>query len=110
MFQHCAVRNSTLLYFVSPGAANLMHCLHVLSQRHVLSPRGDSACRKVHSLHVLSPLRSQHYNLSSSLGVCVCVCVCVRARARACGWVGVALCCVLLSPRQSVLNWNFVLL
>ena len=67
---------------------------------HPLSRRGDKSCRKVHSLHVLSPL---HPNtiifLLPSMCVCVCACACV------------CVCCVvfLLSPRQSVLNWNSVL-
>ena len=57
---------------------NLMHCLHILSLWHVLSLGGDKTCWKVHSLHVLSPLCQQHYNLSfPSLIVCACVCVCV---------------------------------
>ena len=61
--------------------SNMMHSLHVFSHRHVLSQRGDKSCQKVHSLHDMS-LRQHDYNL------CVCV---------------------LLSPHQSVLNWNFVL-
>ena len=56
---------------------NLMHYLHVLSLRHVLSPRGDKSCRKVHLLHDLSPLRQQHYHLSLLFLWCVCVCECV---------------------------------
>ena len=78
--------------------SNLMHCLHVLSLRHVFSLRGDKTCRKVHSLHVLSLLRQQHYNLSfPSLVVCVCVCVCVCARAHARARV-----CVCVCPRARV--------
>ena len=97
--------------------------------RHVLSPRSDKTCRKVHSLHVFSLLRQQRYNLSFSfLVVCVCVraltcvCLCLRARARAHVCVCVCRCayfrgsaraatCVLLcivlcllSPPQSALN------
>ena len=45
--------------------------------------RGDKTCRKVHSLHVLSLLPQQHYNLSFLSLVFLCVCVCVYARARA---------------------------
>ena len=55
-----------------------MHCLHVLSLRQVLSLHGDKTCRKVHSLHVLSLLPQQHYNLSFPSLV---VSVCARARA-----------------------------
>ena len=93
---------------------NLMHSLHVWSLRHVLSLRGDKTYRQVHSLHVLSLLRQQHYNLSfpflerALTCVCVvCVSVCVyvlmficpwqRARPRVCCCV---LCCVYY-PRLS---------
>ena len=66
----------------------------VLSLRHVLSPRVHKTCRKVHSLHVLSPLHQQHYNLSFLFPRCVpvCVCVCARARARACVRACVCMC------------------
>ena len=47
----------------------LMHCLHFLTPRHVLSLCGEKMCRKVHSLHVLSSLRQQHYNLSFMFGL-----------------------------------------
>ena len=90
-----------------------MHCLHVLSLRHILLLRGDKTYRKVHSLHILSLLRQQHMICLSFpslvLGVCVrrahvsvcvcpragvcahaCVCVCVRARP--CGCVPVRVC------------------
>ena len=66
---------------------NLMHYLHVLSLRHVLSPRGDKSCRKVHLLHDLSPLRQQHYHLSLLFLWCVCVCVNVSVGACTCLWV-----------------------
>ena len=58
--------------------SNLTHSLHVLSLR-----LGDKTCRKVHSLHILSLLRQQHYNLSFPFLI-VCVCVCARARAHEC--------------------------
>ena len=83
-----------------------MHSLHVLSLRHVLSVRGDKTCRKVHSLHVLSHLRQQHYNLSFPfLIVCVCVFVCARARALMFFWVCVcprARVCVCVCVRACV--------
>ena len=121
------------------NVSNLMHCLHVLPLRYVLSLRGDKTCRKVHSLHVLSPFASNTRICPSLPLVCafVCVCVCVfvcvhayayaRMRARVCVCVCVdvhlsvaararprvccgVLCCVLLSAPQSVLNSNSVLL
>ena len=66
--------------------------------------RGVKTCRKVHSLHVLSFLRQQHYNLSLlSLVVCVCVCVCARARARAQVFAHTRMCvCVCVDVRLSV--------
>ena len=79
----------SLRYVLRQIVTNLMHCLHVLSLRYVLSLRSDKTCRKIHSLHVLSPLRQQHYSLSSpSFHVCVCVFMCIcpwqPARAREC--------------------------
>ena len=79
-----------------------MHCLHVLSSWHVLSPRGNS-------LYGLSLRRQYHNNLFrlQSFGVCVRACVraCERACVRAC--VRVCVCSeFFLSPRQSELNWN----
>ena len=61
---------------------------------------GDKTCWKVHSLHVLSPLCQQHYNLSFPSLVCVCVsvracacmCLCVRARTCACEHTCVCVC------------------
>ena len=91
-------RHILSLRHVSPlntNLSNLMHCLHVLSLRRVLSLRGDKTCRKVHSLHGLSPLRQQHYNLIclSLSSMCVCVCVaCVRVRARVCTCVSASAC------------------
>ena len=111
--------------------------LHVLSLQHVLSLHGDKTCWKVHSLHILSLLRQQNYNLSFPFlvecvclfvcarvhvclrarvraHVCVCVCVCVCAFVR--GSMRVPMCvllCIvlcLLSLHQSALNWNSVLL
>ena len=93
-----ALLQHVLLGTVVKNVSNLMHCLHVLSPRHILSQRGDKSCGKVHSLLVLSLLRQQLLLLPR------CVCQCVLA----CVWVRV--CCVLLSPRQWVFNWNSVLL
>ena len=88
----------SLRYVLRQIVTNLMHCLHVLSLRYVLSLRSDKTCRKIHSLHVLSPLRQQHYSLSSpSFHVCVCVhvhlSVAAGARPRVCCGI---LCGVLL--------------
>ena len=60
-------------------------CLHVLSHRHVLSPR-EKTYRKIHSVHGLSLFSSKIViHLSSSLDVCIDVRECARA-----------LCCVAL--------------
>ena len=56
--------------------SRLTRCLHGLSPRYAASPRGDKSCGQIHSLHDLSPLRQQHYNLSVLFPRCVCVCVC----------------------------------
>ena len=102
----------------------------LLSLWHILSLRGDKMCRKVHSLHVLSLLCQQHYNLPFPfLVVCVCTLtwmrLCARARTHVCVYMCVLMCICpwqrvrahvcccglcLLSPPQSALNWNFVLL
>ena len=54
-------------------------CLHVLSHRHVLSPR-EKTYRKIHSVHGLSLFYSNIViHLSSSLDVCIGVRECARA-------------------------------
>ena len=54
-------------------------CLHVLSHRHVLSPR-EKTYRKNHSVHGLSLFSSNIViHLSSSLDVCIGVRECARA-------------------------------
>ncbi len=54
-------------------------CLHVLSHRHVLSPRYKTY-RKIHSVHGLSLFSSNIViHLSSSLDVCIGVRECTRA-------------------------------
>ena len=98
-----ALLQHVLLGTLVKNVSNLMHCLHVLSPRHILSQRGDKSCWKVHSLFVLSLLRQQILHLYY-LDVCVCA-ACARASVGAC-----VLCCVLLSPHQWVFNWNSVLL
>ena len=62
-----------------------------------LSTRGDKTCRKVHSLHVLSPFRQQLYNLSGLFPRCahVCVCVCLSVCMRACVLRSVVLCFII---------------
>ena len=91
----------------------------VWSLWHILSRHGDKTCCKVHSLHVLSLLHQQHYKYNPSfpfLIVCAraheCVCVCPCARVDVHLSVAAGCCCVLclLSPPQSALNWNSVLL
>ena len=54
--------------------------LHVLSHRHVLSPR-DKTYRKIHSVHGLSLFPQQHCNTSFLFPRCVYRCVreCTRA-------------------------------
>ena len=89
------------------NVSDLMRCLHVLSLRHILSLDGDKTCRNVHSQHVLSPLRQQHYNLVFTSLDILCLCVCVRAhvcccffvfaRARVCGARAHVCACVLMS-------------
>ena len=74
-----AARFVTTVHFVTTVTKHIK--FDALPARFVTAARGDKMCRKVHSLHVLSLLRQQHYNLSfPSLIVCVCLCVCVRAR------------------------------
>ena len=85
-----AARFVTAARFVS----NSMHCLHVLS------PRGDRSCRKVHSLHDLSALRQYHCTLSFLFPRCVCVCVCMRACTSVCVCACMRLCvCVCVRAR-----------
>ena len=93
---HCAV--SLLLTAVPLELAVLLR--HVLSLRHILSLR---------SLHVLCVCVCARARARAHVCVCVCQCVCVCAfvRGSACAPANVFMCCVLLSPPQSVLNWNW---
>ena len=82
-------------FFVTPCHI-AKFCLHVLSHRHVLSPRYKTY-RKIHSVHGLSLFSSNIViHLSSSLDVCRCTWRHSRAVLR----------CVLLSPLQIMIKMN----
>ena len=81
---------------LSPPCHIAKFCLHVLSHRHVLSPRYKTY-RKIHSVHGLSLFSSNIViHLSSSLDVCRCTWMHSRAVLR----------CVLLSPLQIMIKMN----
>ena len=90
-----AARFVTTVHFVTTVTKHIK--FDALPARFVTAARGDKMCRKVHSLHVLSLLRQQHYNLSFPslvvcVHVCVCVCLCAHAHVSVCARTQVCLC------------------